>query len=459
MALAMLAVALMLANVGLYYALTVVENDDADAQLAAVAATVSGQVKEVDGGVTYAGGDLPHETAKGVAVDVAVVGRNGILATTTDTTLPRTVLGHLAEPTLQTGRQIWVDVMDSGGATRRAYVAPVEQTSGQDLAVVVSASLDEFQAAVMRGAVVAGGLSFLIVIAGGALVYSLVGKALSPVGRIAGLADTLSERDLHRRVDIRTPDDELGELVRTFNRMLGRLQASFDALRAFTANASHELRSPLARMGSELELSLNRPRSTAEYRSVQEFLLGEVHHMTAMVERLLLLARADAGQLAARREAVDVADFLHETAARWYTVAETQGVNLEVDAPSSGVLQADPDLTRRILENLTDNALRHAPPGSRVRVSARLERHRWLFQVADQGHGIAPDRRDRVFARFGRADEVRTREAQSGTGLGLALSATFARLQGGDLRLVDAPGWGAVFELSLPDTSGQGAAR
>jgi signal transduction histidine kinase len=175
--------------------------------------------------------------------------------------------------------------------------------------------------------------------------------------------------------------------------------------------------------------------------------------MTGMVERLLLLARADAGELVPGRERLDVADFLHETAVRWLPAAERAAVTLEVDAPSSGELLADPDLTRRVLENLIENALRHAPPGSRVRVGARRAQGQWVFQVADEGRGVDRDQRGRVFSRFGRADRARTRDGRSGTGLGLSLGAAFARLQGGHLRLVDSPGWGAVFELWLPEAA------
>ncbi|MBO0685335.1 MAG: hypothetical protein J2P45_19450, partial [Candidatus Dormibacteraeota bacterium] len=217
------------------------------------------------------------------------------------------------------------------------------------------------------------------------------------------------------------------------------------------ADASHELRSPLALMSTELELSLSRPRSPEEYRRVQELLQGEVQHMSGMVERLLLLARADAGQLVARRQELDVTDFLHETAARWLPVAQRRGQQIRVETPSSGTLRGDPDLTRRILDNVLDNAMRHAPAESVIRISARRARDCWLVEVADQGPGVPAEQRDQLFRRFARGDQARTPDGRSGNGLGLSLGAAFARLQGGDLRMADVPGWGAAFELSLPD--------
>ena len=286
------------------------------------------------------------------------------------------------------------------------------------------------------------------------LVYMLLGRVLRPVERIARLADSLGEHDLHRRVDVKAPDDELGELVRTFNRMLARLESSFKTLRAFTADASHELRSPLALMKTELEVVLTKPVSTTEYRRVLDSLQSEVQHMAGMVDRLLLLARAEAGELRPRHEDLDVADFVHDAYGRWLTRASQQGVQLELSAPDSGSMQADLDLTRRVIDNLLDNALRHSPKDGVVRLTADRNIDRWRFEVADQGPGIPEDERDRIFERFARADSARTPDSEGGTGLGLTLSAAFARVQGGEVRLITRAGWGAVFEVSLPDRPG-----
>ncbi|HEY8745630.1 MAG TPA: ATP-binding protein, partial [Chloroflexota bacterium] len=263
---------------------------------------------------------------------------------------------------------------------------------------------------------------------------------------------SLSEQDLHRRVEVAAPPDELGELVDTFNGMLARLEASFASLRRFTADASHELRAPLALMRSELDVALTRPRNAEAYRHVLGVLRGEVERLTRLADQLLLLARADAAALHPRMEGVDVADFLHETAARWSTVAARRSVELDVTAPDAGAMQADPDLIRRVLDNLIDNALRYAPASSRVRLSAERTDGGWRFEVADQGPGVPAEYRPQLFARFARADSARTRDG-SGAGLGLALSASIARAHGGQITLVPRPGYGAVFQLSLPGSS------
>jgi len=250
---------------------------------------------------------------------------------------------------------------------------------------------------------------------------------------------------------VSAPDDEVGQLVRTFNRMLERLDASFRTLRSFTADASHELRSPLALMATELEYARARPRPAPEQERVLRVLDDEVRHMSDMVEKLLVLARLDAGELKPVRQQLDVTDFVHEAAARWEAAAEAKRVELEVRTPGSGAILADPVLTRRILDNLLDNAIRHSPEEGRVRVSAAPEAGGWLFAVTDQGPGIAPEQRGRIFERFSRADDARATNGGRGAGLGLPLSRAFARLQGGEVRIGDAPGGGAVFQVWLPD--------
>ena len=447
-----LAVGLLMADVGTYFALSFVQNSEADSELRAQAARVASGLEVTDGRVSYRGDGLPDQTPEGVAVDLAVVGSQGVLASTADQPFSVSTLEDLGRPALRSRQAILLETTSAGEA-RRVYVMPLDRRQGGDLVLVASTSLAEFRGSTARAMALVILLSGLVLVAGAALTYWLLGRVLQPVRRIARLAETLSERDLHRRVDVRAPDDELGELVRTFNRMLGRLERSFDTLRAFTADASHELRSPLTLMETELEVSLAKPISAEEAERVLRLLHSEVQHMTEVVERLLLLARMDAGELKARREQLDVADLLHDTFARWVTRASQRTVELQVQAPDSGSVEADLDLTRRILDNLVDNALRHSPRDGRVRLSAVRGSTGWVLEVADQGPGVPEAQRDRIFNRFARGDTARTPDAEAGTGLGLPLSAAFARVQGGSVQLASSPGWGAVFQLRLPEPS------
>jgi two-component system, OmpR family, sensor histidine kinase BaeS len=177
---------------------------------------------------------------------------------------------------------------------------------------------------------------------------------------------------------------------------------------------------------------------------------GEVTHLSDMVDKLLLLARADAGVLRPARSELDVADFIHEIGARWTAVAERADVDLEVEAPEAGVVNADATLTRRVLDNLIENAIRHSPRRGRVWIRARQAGDLWIFEVGDQGSGIPVAQRGKIFDRFARADNSRTRADLGGTGLGLAVSMTLARVQEAQLVLAEGNGQGAVFQLKFP---------
>jgi heavy metal sensor kinase len=359
-------------------------------------------------------------------------------------------LFSLAAQVAGSGKPVWADVMDSHHVPRRVYAMPLTTSTNSVQTLVVSRSVAEITDAQQRTFFILVAVSIALLVIGGAFSYWLAGRALRPVRTIAGMARSISEHDLNRRVDIKVPPDELGELVDTFNSMLARLEAGFTSMSTFTANASHELRAPLALMRSEVEGALSRSRTPEEYKRVLESLRQEVEHLTRLSDQLLILARADAGALLAAKEPIDVADFLHETAARWEKVAKQHGSRVEVSAPDSGRLEADPALLRRVVDNLIENAVHHTPRGAPVTLRGYPANGGWNVEVADQGPGVATKQRDKLFTRFALADNARSRES-GGAGLGLALSAAIARAHGGTLELVDAEGPGAVFKLHVPN--------
>jgi len=449
--LAISTVALAIANIGVYLAIAYTANAGIDRQLRSQAQSVSAQVKVVDGRPTYTPGDLPDETSRGLLVDMALLDSDAVLQQTEDQPLGGPLLHSLAIPALRTGQPSLIDFYDARHVHRHAYVVPLTTLPNRSAAVVASSPLTDVESSVMRTAALVALLSVALLVGSTILVSWLIGCVLRPVKQIANLAESLGEGDLHRRVEVKAPNDEVGQLVKTFNRMLARLDNSFAALRSFTADASHELRSPLTLMSTELEYVLIRRRSAQEQERVLRALQDEVTHMTDMVDKLLMLARVDAGQLKPAPEQLNVFDFVHETAARWVTMAADKEVTVEIDVPDSGTLLADPLLTRRILDNLIDNGIRHSPPRSRLRVGASRNGGDWLLEVSDHGPGIPSDQRNRIFERFARSDTARATEPGEGAGLGLPLSLAFARLQGGDLSLVDRPGWGAVFQARVAD--------
>jgi heavy metal sensor kinase len=444
------AVALLVADGAVLLSIAVTQSRASDAALVSQAQLIASGLQDTNGQITFDGSDLPAETQSGIAVDVAIVSSNTVVAQTSNQPLDNATLFQLAAQAAQNGTPVWADVLDSHKVPRRVYALPLTTGTNAIQTLVVSRSVAEMLDAQSRSLLILVAVSAALLVIGGAVSYWLAGRALQPVRTIAGMARSISERDLNRRVDVKVPDDELGELVNTFNSMLARLEAGFISMSTFTANASHELRAPLALMRSEVEGALSRSRSQDEYKRVLLSLREEVEHLSRLSDQLLILARADAGALLPAKEPIDVADFLHETAARWEDVAKNHGSRVDVAAPDHGRMEADSALIRRVVDNLIDNALRHTGKGTPVTLRAYAAGGGWNVEVADEGPGVPPDHRDKLFTRFSRADSARSPE-DGGAGLGLALSAAIARAHGGTLELVLTQGPGAVFKLHVPN--------
>lgn len=417
--------------------------------------TVAGGVTlNPDGTVAFKPGPLPETYGDPpVAVETVVYAKDGsVIAKTPRQSLPETQLQSRAQSALASGGA-YFDAREPGnGSPRRGYADQVQlgdQANPVPVAVVVTESTGPLELTLRRllGALVAGVI--LVMAVAGALAWVVVGRTLRPVGALSSTAREISDQELHRRVDVPTPDDEVGELKATFNQLLARLERSFQGLRRFTADASHELRSPLALIRTEVEVALTRARGADDYQRVLRNVQDEVEHMSRVIDQLLILAQADAGNLNLMRAEVDVADFVEETAARWQPVAESRGVTLEVDAPATGVVEGDPVLLRTVIDNLVDNAIRYSPTLAPVTLTARRSDGEWLVEVADRGPGVPHDMRERIFERFARADSVRKRRG-GGVGLGLALSAAVVEAHGGSLELAEEASAGALFRIHLP---------
>jgi heavy metal sensor kinase len=450
LAVGILALALVIADGAILGSAAVTQSQASDAVLVSQAQIVMTGLQDTNGQITFDGSDLPAETQSGIAVDAAVVSSKTVLAQTASQPFNPATLEQIGAQVVSSGRPVWANLTDSHHVPRRVYAVPLSSGSSPDQTLIVSRSVAEMVDAQTRTLLVLVPVSVALLVIGGVLTHWLAGRALRPVRTIAGMARSISEHDLHRRVDIKVPPDELGELVDTFNSMLARLESGFTSMSTFTANASHELRAPLALMRAEVDGALSRSRSTDEYKRVLESLQHEVEHLSRLSDQLLILARADAGALVPAKEPIDVADFLHETAARWEEVAKKQGSRLEVTAPDYGRMEADPALLRRVVDNLVDNAVRHNAAGAEVKLRGYRNNGGWNVEVADQGPGVPAGHRDKLFTRFARADGSRSPE-DGGAGLGLALSAAIAQAHGGTLELVRDASPGALFRLYVPN--------
>ena len=286
----------------------------------------------------------------------------------------------------------------------------------------------------------------LIVAAGGG--YLLAGRALAPVAEITRMASVIGAADLHARIDLPLPDDELGRLASTFNEMLGRIEDAFERQRRFTGDAAHELRTPLSLMRSQVDLSLARPRTAADYRDALEGIDADLGRLTGLIGTLLTLARSDTGRLTIEPASIDLADTIAVIIEQYSTIAADAGVTL-CDASSPAPVVGDDDLLVQVLVNLLDNAVTHTPAGHHVTVGCRPEPQGVRFWVHDQGIGIAPGHLPRIFDRFYRVDESRQR-GRGGAGLGLSICRAIIDSHGGRIELTSEPGKGTKVDVLLP---------
>ncbi len=296
-------------------------------------------------------------------------------------------------------------------------------------------------------------LALLIAAAGG---YLLARKSLSPVAAMSAKARAISAASLGERIEIGNPRDELGQLAVTLNALLQRMEESFDSQRRFMADASHELRTPVAILQGEIDVALSREnRDAREYRESLEIMRKSVRRLTRIVRDLFLLARGDAGQYPLRSERFYLEEVVVQTVQQFRTVAAERGVSLREDHRIDLVFRGDEDLIQRLLGNLVDNAIRHTPAGGRVSVSCTSESDHFRIEVADTGSGIAPELRESIFERFFRGDSTHTAAETfngSGAGLGLPIARWIAEAHGGRLDLARTGPSGSVFVVLLPRT-------
>lgn len=280
--------------------------------------------------------------------------------------------------------------------------------------------------------------------------YWIAGKALAPVDRIARQAHEIEASQLHQRLPHPGVDDEIGRLVDTLNRMIERLERSFEAMKQFTADASHELRSPLTTLRSTIDVLLDQPRSVDQHRAGLESLGEEVDRLHRIVEDLLLLAKADSGRLSMAREPVRMDTLVEAITETFEPQAEEKGVVLRIHAPEKAVVQGDEHWLTQIVVNLLDNALKFTPEGGAVDLEVETSDSGVRLTVRDTGPGIPEADLTRVFERFYQSDPSRTRGRTSGAGLGLAIAAWVVKGHGGKISAQNGPKGGACLEVCFP---------
>jgi signal transduction histidine kinase len=300
----------------------------------------------------------------------------------------------------------------------------------------------------------------LLLLTPGVLVLAAIGghfmsrKALAPVAAIATEARRINDRNLDVRLPIAETRDEISHLSETLNQMLARVESGVLSIRDFTANAAHELRTPLALIRTEVEVALSKPRAAEEYREACEQVQMETVRMSGLIDSLLILARADAGMEALRFELVNANQLAFEVGEKWKTAMRLAFLDFSVGTPAEPVfVQADMSALQRLLTILLDNAVRYSQPGGSVSLRVAREGGLVLFTVHDAGIGIAPEHQPRIFDRFYRVDRTRGTTSR-GSGLGLALAKWIAEKHGTTVSVESVVGKGSSFTFALSSVVG-----
>ena len=293
-------------------------------------------------------------------------------------------------------------------------------------------------------------LVFLVAAGGG---YWLSRRALSPVDALVRTARDVSGANLSSRLQKLNTGDELQRLSDTLNEMLDRIERAFLRVTQFTADASHELRTPVSLMRTEAELALRRSRGEAEYQESLRHILLEAERTTVLIEELLALARADSGRETLDLHPVDLRATLRGVVEGWRQVATMRNLDFTASLESQALfVMGDETALRRVIDILLDNAFKYTSAPGTVHLSLESKGESAVITVQDSGVGIAPDEQEKIFERFYRVDKARSRE-QGGAGLGLSIAQWIVTQHRGSIAVESRPGAGSVFRVELPLTA------
>jgi heavy metal sensor kinase len=393
---------------------------------------------------------IERQYARHPAYDVQLSGSDGVVRMRSDRIRDR----GLPRPAKGPADGDVFEEFSVEGAGRFRMLSRTVSAGGMRLLVQVATSLDlndRQLGELLAIFVLAGPLAVGCTLGGG---YLLARKALAPVDRIAATADEITATQLDRRLHAPNPDDELGRLVRTLNGMIARLERSFAEVRRFTADAAHELRTPLAILRNEAEVALRVPRDSEQYCDCLENMLEEIDHLSRLSESLLFLFREDAGMGAHKREVLRLDQVVREIGDHMKVVAAEQNQDLVVDTPTPCSVLGNEEQLRRLLFNVLDNAIKFTAPEGSIHIRVECERGQARVVVSDTGIGIAPEHLPRVFDRFYQVDSARSRRT-GGNGLGLSICRSIAEAHRGTIKVESLLGMGTHVILTLPGTASQ----
>jgi len=351
------------------------------------------------------------------------------------------------------GKSSFTTIETAEGEGSRLLAAPIHLSiaglplSTQPGALIIGRStkqIDQALHGLVRTLIIAVPLALALAAGGGIF---LARRALKPVDKIAQTAQKIGEGDLSQRINVNTKD-ELGRLAATLNEMIGRLEKAFQRQKQFTSDASHELRTPLAVIEAESTLALQKERPPSDYRQSLEIVSQESKQMSSLIDKLLTLARADAGKEQWNFAEVDLGKLITNLSTDVEVLCQEKGLSFQLGQTQDLVVKGDEARLRELFMNLLDNAIKYTPAPGTVSLSLRREGQMAIVAIMDTGVGIPAEDIPFIFERFYRADKSRSR-AEGGSGLGLAICRHIAEAHGGKIEVESQVGAGSTFSVWL----------
>lgn len=339
------------------------------------------------------------------------------------------------------------NVSDEGDQRRR--VTSVVSGSLGEVTVGISRSMRAEQNEVWDFAMTLLTTLPLIVLAAFGVGYLVSSRALTPVDKMISTANDITAKRLDQRINVPDTGDELSRLARTLNEMIDRLNKSFDEMRRFTADAAHDLRTPVTALRTEVEVSLMADRTVEDYRNSMQTVLEEAVNLSRLTEQLLDLSREDHGMNPSTQENVRLDVILQSVLEDLYTVAQQKKIAIDTHELRPWTVAGDQVRLRRVLMNLLNNAIQYTPVGGRIWIEGAFSPDMTTVVIADNGPGVPADDLPYIFDRFRRVDQARNRQS-GGTGLGLAICKSIVESHGGKIRMESTVGQGTRVIVTLP---------
>ena len=279
--------------------------------------------------------------------------------------------------------------------------------------------------------------------------WILARRSLSPIGYIASKAQSISSQNLSERLTQRGTGDEMDDLIGTINGMIARLESSFKRMAEFTADASHELKTPLCALRGEAELLLSKQRTTEEYEEGVAYFIERFDHLNRMINDLILLSRSDSSQVELNMVPLRLDLLIQDIGNLFQILAEQRNIVLRIDPCQETVVMGDKMRLQQLLTNLIDNAVKFTPEGGSIRIRVEKDRDYVNVKVADTGIGIPKEEQENIFKRFYRVDRSRSKET-GGVGLGLSIAEWIVHAHHGKIEVKSEPNQGSTFTFYLP---------